>query len=127
MIICYHLGQSLALHLPDVFEQDFLVSLRVHFFVNLSHHALGIDHEAGAIPVLISVPFALSDAARLEQIGLGVGQQIDGKAELVAEVLVRSGIVLAYAENAMPAASKSDLPAVKDFPWFVEPGVLSLG
>ena len=83
----------------DVGEQHFLVPFRVHLFVYLANHALGIDYEGGALPELHPLPFRLADAERLHERGVGVGEQVDSKGELVGEIPVRGDIVGANPNN----------------------------
>src|ERR1019366_5379455 len=91
--------RSALLHRLDVLEQYLLVALRIHFFVNLAQVALRVDHEAGAVPVLGPIMICLPDARGFEQLGVGIGEQIDREGELVAEVLVRGDVVRADADH----------------------------
>jgi len=75
------------------------VALRIYFRIDLAHGALGIDHEAGALPELHAVPFGLPNSTSADEFSLGVGEQIDREAEFVAEILVRSDIVLANSHH----------------------------
>src|SRR6266404_4260553 len=96
----YSRATSLALQSFDVIEQYLFVSLRAYLFIDLAHHAGGIDHEAGTVPVHRSFVFALSYAASFEQFRAGIGKQVDREAELVAETLMRIHIILAHTDYA---------------------------
>src|ERR1035437_1306679 len=100
---------SLRLQRRDIAKQHSLVTFGAHFFVHLADHALGIDHETGALPELHPFRFRLADAERLHQAGIGIGKQIDGKGELVGEILVRGHVVGAYADDLDPGGVESRL------------------
>src|SRR5208283_186617 len=87
----------------------------VHLFVYLADHALGINHESGSLPELHPLPFYLSEAERLHQAGIGVGEQLDGESELVAEALVRGNIVGAHANDFDPGSVEISLGRRKRF------------
>ena len=80
------------------------MSFRVNFFVHLADHALRIDHETGALPELHPFPLRLANAERLHQATVGVGEQVDAKGELVAEIFVRGNIIGAHADHFNPGS-----------------------
>lgn len=73
--------------------------LRIDLFVDLTDNAFRIDDEAGALPELHALPFGLADTERFHKGGIGIGQKIDFKSELVAKLLVGLDAIGAYAEN----------------------------
>ena len=102
------------------------VALRTDLLIDFAHHTVRADHDGSAIPVHCSLVIRLPNAARLQKFRIRVGEQINCEGKLIAEVLMRSDVVLTHAVPT-PASSKSLLLAVKDCPWIVQPGVSSLG
>ena len=64
------------------------MAFRLHVGIDLPNDALGINYKAGSIPVHRSLVLALSRAHGIQQPRFGIGEEIDGETEFVAEVFM---------------------------------------